>query len=195
MQQLHRKKCVDASVMRGAECHIDHQLLRIKVMTDQRTYHQRTLQSRERGRFAVDGLHGGRRRKEENSKMQDFQRQVSDAVKTLWPSVESGMCELKWTVIKIATVDVAKESLGVEIRRQTDWYRESSESLEPLLQRRSSLYSKWLASGGESDRSKFAKARYDARRAVREAKNAWFQARVAESKRGRFSGKKAWQCI
>ena len=93
MQQLHRKKCVNASVMRGAECHTDHQLLRIKVMTDQRTYHQRTLQSRERGRFAVDGLHGGRRRKEEN--LQEFQRQVSDAVKALWSPVEFSTCELK----------------------------------------------------------------------------------------------------
>ena len=83
--------------------------------------------------------------------------------------------------IKTAIVDAAKESWGVEIRRQPDWFRESSESLEPLFQRRSSLYTNWLASGRESDRSKFAKARCDARKAVREAKNAWFQARAAET--------------
>ncbi len=120
---------------------------------------------------------------------------MSQVLKSKWPSTELGTCEEKWSAVTSALVDTAEEYLGFQTRKQPDWFKESLTTLEPLLQRRSSLYSKWLSSGKESDRRKFAKAQCDARRAVRVAKNEWFRARADEAQRGRFSGKRAWQCI
>ena len=42
---------------------------------------------------------------------------------------------------------------------------------------------------------KFSKARSEARRAVRDAKNRWFMDEAEEAQKVRFEGKKVWQCI
>ena len=91
--------------------------------------------------------------------------------------------------------ETAESCLGIEDRKQPDWFRDNAATIEPSLQKRNKSYIKWLSSGQEEDRRKFTKARCDARRTVREAKNAWFQAKAEEAQRDRFSGKQAWQCI
>ena len=45
------------------------------------------------------------------------------------------------------------------------------------------------------DLQRFRQARGDARRAVRAAKNSWFQAMADEAQKGRFGGKEVWRCI
>ena len=60
---------------------------------------------------------------------------------------------------------------------------------------RNRLYTKWLCSGKERDRKRFAKLRSDTRRATRQAKNAWFQSKAAEAQKGRHGGKVVWRCI
>ena len=92
-------------------------------------------------------------------------------------------------------MEAAKSTLGVEKRRHPDWFRESANSLEPILQKRNQLYLRWLGSGLSSDRQNFTKAQSEARRAVRAAKNAWFTSKAEEAHRSRFSGKKVWKCI
>ena len=47
----------------------------------------------------------------------------------------------------------------------------------------------------ESDQRKFVRMQRDARKAVREAKNDWFQSKAAEEQRGRHGGKVVWRCI
>ena len=42
MRQRDKRKCMDVSVMRGAECHMDHTLLRIKLKTKQVNFHTNT---------------------------------------------------------------------------------------------------------------------------------------------------------
>ena len=44
-------------------------------------------------------------------------------------------------------VEAGQEVLGQEGQQHPDWFRESSEILEPLFQRRNLLYTKWLSSG------------------------------------------------
>ncbi len=74
--------------------------------------------------------------------------------------------------MKTSLTNAAEKCLGFAKRKQPDWFRESSSILEPLFQRRNSLYSKRLSSGKERDKKKFAKARCDTRRVARQAKNA-----------------------
>ena len=89
----------------------------------------------------------------------------------------------------------ADSVLGYEKHRNPDWFSESMNNLEPLLERRNQLYSKWLSSRRDSDRLQFLEARRTARKAVRTAKNVWFQNKAEEAQRVRFGGKKVWQCI
>ena len=47
-----------------------------------------------------------------------------------------------------------------------------------------------------ADLSKFKEARNVARKAIRNAKNSWFQGKAEElSREGAFCGKKVWKCI
>ena len=98
----------------------------------------------------------------------------------------------KWTKMKEALTAAADSVLGYEKHRNPDWF---SDTLEPLLERRNQLYSKWLSSRRDSDRLQFLEARRRARKAVGAAKNAWFQNIAEEAQRVRFGGKKVWQCI
>ena len=108
---------------------------------------------------------------------------------------DNGTMTEKWLAIRSALTGAAESIFGTERRRYPDWFAENACRLEPLFQSRNHLYSKWLSTGRESDRQRFAKAHSEARRAVREAKNEWFQDKAKEANHGRFGGKKVWQCI
>ena len=69
--------------------------------------------------------------------------------------------------MKAALKATADSTLGYEKRRNLDWFRESPNTLEPLLQKRNRMYSKWLRSGHNRDKLRFLNARRAACQAVR----------------------------
>ena len=91
--------------------------------------------------------------------------------------------------------DTAKSVLRVEKRRLPDWFRDSANSLEPILEKRNQLYLKRLGSCLSSDKHNVCRARFEARRAVRIVRNVWFTSKAEEAQQSRFGGKKVWKCI
>ena len=67
-----------------------------------------------------------------------------------------------------------------------DWFQESMEELKPLLQQRNDAYNKWLAAKRKADSSRFKEAKNVARKAIRNAKNSWFQRKAEEGRKGVF---------
>ena len=67
-----------------------------------------------------------------------FQKLASKSAKEQWKV--DGLIQEKWEVLRSALTDAAKSALGVEKRRQPDWFRDSANSLEPTLQKRNQLY-------------------------------------------------------
>ena len=122
-----------------------------------------------------------------------FQEEVDSRITKEWK--ENGTVTEKWSAIRTSLTNAAETVLGTRRRQYPDWFTENSDNLEPLFRSRNQHYSRWLSTGQESDRQKFAKARSEARRAVREAKNRWFQEKAKEAQHGRFGSKKVWQCI
>ena len=98
--------------------------------------------------------------------------------------------EEKWSALRSALTETAKEVLRTEQCRHPDWFRGSIESLEPLFHRRNQLYSKYLSSRSEADRLRFAEARRLAHQATRAPKIAWFQGKAEEAQKERFGRKK-----
>ena len=103
--------------------------------------------------------------------------------------------EEKWESLKAGLCETAESVLGYETRRQPDWFRESEADIKPLLERWTRLYTLWLSTAREGDWKKFVKARSDARRAVRGAKDNWFQRKALEAQRSQFGGKAVWRCV
>ena len=187
-----RRRCLDASVKRGAECNTDHQLLRIKLHMSKLYQAAKTAPSPQR--FDISKLAGPSLNEDgQNTSRGHFQELANKLVKENWKA--DGSIEDKWVTIRSALTTAAKTALGVKKRRHPDWFRENAISLEPILQKKNQLYQKWLGSGRSSDRQRFAKARSEARRAVRAAKNAWFTSKAEEAEQSRFGGKKVWKCI
>ena len=122
-----------------------------------------------------------------------FQEEVNSRASKAWK--ENGTATEKWSAIRASLTEAAETVLGTEHRQYPDWFSENSQNLKPLFRSRNQHYSKWLSTGKEQDRQRFVKARSDARRAVREAKNSWFHETAEEAQRGRFGSKKVWQCI
>ena len=98
-------------------------------------------------------------------------------------------------MIESALTEAAKSELRYEHLKQPDWFQESLETLEPLLCQKNQLYAKWLSTGQTNDRRRFSEARAAARKAVRAAKNYWYQHKAKEAQQGRFGGKLVWACI
>ena len=188
-----RRKCLDATVKRGAECNTDHQLLRIKMrMTKLHTGRGRT--PRLTTRFDVSKLNGPL--VDENGRDTSrgaFQDLASKLVVEEWKEDKS--VDEKWIAVRSALTGAAKTVLGEKKRSDPDWFQESAAKLETLFQKRHQLYLKWLSSGLICDKQKFAQARSEACRAVRAAKNAWFSGKAEEAQQVRFGGKKVWRCI
>ena len=112
-------------------------------------------------------------RAEDNEKKKVFVEQVLEKASEVWP-VEGSVQE-KWSVIRSALKEVADDVLGRVRNFQPDRFRESIEELKPLLQQRNDAYRRWLYSKKTVDLSRFKEARKASRRAVRNAKNRWFQ--------------------
>ena len=95
----------------------------------------------------------------------------------------------------ICTPQLSEAILGTESRYHLDWFRECADELEPILQRRNKLYSKWLATKCAENQRRFQLARGEAHRLIRDAKNQWFQEKEDEAQKARFGGKSVWKCI
>ena len=192
MRQRDRGKCLDVTVRRGAECNTDHHLLVMKLRLKRAPCgrRQRGMKSR---RFDVGKLMERCVGVEEENVKERYLQEVLQRAADNW-SEDAGV-ERKWSAVKSALVGAAEEVLGKADRRQPDWFQESAIALQPLLVARNIAYSKWLGSKRAADLGKFRQARSVARRAIRKAKNDWFQGKAEEVEKERFGGKKVWKAI
>ena len=181
-----------ACVKRGSECNTDHQLLRIKIRVKGKGGYCQ-LRNKVSKKFAVSRfMSRGGANSGADMYRDAYREHVSSKAVEVWK--DEGTVEEKWSAIRSALVEAGKEVLGQE-RQHPDWFRESSEILEPLFQRRDLLYTKWLSSGHAVDHRKYLKSRQDARKAVRNAKDTWFKRKADEAQESRFGVKKVWRCI
>ena len=166
MHQKDRRRCLDVTVKRGAECNTDHQLLCMKIKM-LGTCHRRIVPTVRTRRFDVAKLARNVRLEEgpsETPQQEAFQQQVANRASAAWP-VE-GSAEDKWEAMRSALLDSAEAVLCTKSRYHPDWFRECANELEPILQRRNKLYTKWLATKCADDQRRFRQARGEARRVM-----------------------------
>lgn len=191
VRQSDRKLCLDVTVRRGAVCNTDHQL----VVAKMKLWRFGKIRSKAKvsgiRRYDVGKLLS---KENEGQEVRDkYQEVVLERASESWP--EDGDVMAKWEAVRSAMTSAADDVLGTTARRQPDWFQESMSQLRPLLKQRNEAYSRWLGSGNQVDLIKFREARGIARRAVRNAKNAWFLEKAEEVERERFGGKHVWRCI
>ena len=191
MRKQDQKRCLDAAVKRGAERNTDHQLLCIKI----RLNHRRGFGARvtSRKRFDVFKLTKSAQDEVRLATQASFVEAVEGKIKDAWSECKTG--DEKWAIIKSAFTESGRAVLGTNNKRNPDWFRESVSTITPVLTHRNQLCNRWLSSQKQIDLRKFREARSKARKVIREAKNAWFQAKAEEAQKSRFGGKVVWRCI
>ena len=124
--------------------------------------------------------------------MEEFQEEVVERARVAWP--EEGMAEDKWKAVCTALTEAADSRLDRVKGRQPDWFQESLDELRPKLRNKNDDYIKWLATSKGEDLLQFKEARSVARKAIRQVRNAWFQAKADEAQRQYFGGRVVWKC-
>ena len=193
--QSDRRHCLDAQVIRSAECGSDHQLLCVRFFLG--WYQHRVNPSAvhlKRGRFDISKL--VRPKNDETNRdtpLRLYQNSVSEHISDKWKPSDS--VEKKWCVLRDSIVGAASDVLGHRQRKQHDWYAESLSILEPLIAERNNLYSLWLQHGRSSDLQNFKNARSNTRAGVRKAKSDWISTHAELANVNRFSGRTVWHCV
>ena len=195
MRKRSRRKCLDVSVMRGADCNTDHRMLRTKVVVGRKKqFRRRAVPEVAVWRLDVTKLkarcvdESGR-----ETSMGSFVRVVEQELQTKWD--ETSTVQEKWDKLKSALCDGTKTELGYEDRKQPDWFRESEKDLKSLFSERNRLYVLWVSTSKDVYKVKYKVAQRTARRAMAVAKDKWFQRKAFEAERGRHGGKLVWKCI
>ena len=144
--------CLDITVICGAVCNTDHQMLRMKLLV----WHRRMICRKVKAgmnakRFDVKILQGRSEADKGGETTRGvFQRKVCDRARELWKEKET--LEEKWGAVKAALCETAEAVLVLEARKQLNWFRESEAAIKPLLEERNKLYSLWQSTGQERDR-------------------------------------------
>ena len=114
MRKGHRRKCLDVSVMRGADCNTDHKLLRVKVVVGKKKSFSRDAAGTAVRRWDVSKLKGRcvDERGRETS-LGSFVRSVNQRLQEEWDGTKC--VQEKWDTLKTALCDGAKTELGYEI--------------------------------------------------------------------------------
>ena len=134
MKQSQRRKCLDVSVMRGAQCSTDHQMLRVKLRVEPGRQQYRSSANRPHNKFDISKLkEQAADRRGKTAAKEHFQEMVGEKLNVLWKETDS--IEQKWTSLKSALCEAAEATIGREKRRQTDWFREGALAIRPLLQK------------------------------------------------------------
>ena len=185
MRQRDKGLCLNVAARRGAECNTDHHFVCMKLRL-KRTPGGRVGKGVKCKRFDVEKLRDKCNGVEEESVKSQYLQGVLERAEDEWCD-EAGV-EGQWSAVKSALVSTEKV-LGRTGHLQPGWFQESIEALQPLLVARNAGYSRWLGTGRMEDLSKFQQARSTAKRAIRKAKNDWFQEKAREIEREVWGGR------
>ena len=182
----------------SAEYNSDHNLLCARFALRKRFYHFPRA-SVNRHRFDVAKL-SQRQDGQEMSPLQMFQQTVRERLEAGCSPGEGGCVSVSglWSTMRNALTESAKELLGHRHRVHPDWFLESRDSLQPLVDVQNQCYNDWLRAGrlsGDELHMKFKSVRSAARTALRRAKNTWFQTYAKKLQTSRFDSVRIWACV
>lgn len=165
-------------VMRGAECHTDHYMVRSVVQFCIDVPRKSCQPPRRKPKLAVSRLQNTDFRRLYQLKCSEKLEQFSGINGSIehFPSVEGF-----WTAIKTTLREVAEEVLGVVRTKAPDWFTENEEEISRLISLKNTAYQATLA-GRETRRIRrdLKEARSVLQRRLREIKNDWWHRKAEE---------------
>ena len=189
MRQNQRRCCVDAQVMRGAECWSDHCLVRAKLRMNNKS-RRRITQQNGRGKGTK---HLNMNQLKSDDVSNSLKSRLSDLLSQRWSSHLPVQDKLAALVDSVK--EVANQVLASVTRKAADWFLENKHEIKPALDKRNHLLRAWLSSGLESDKTRYVKQKGAVQRLIRHVKNKWFQEKAKEIEFQIDRSKSAWKSL
>eukprot|EP00117_Sycon_ciliatum_P005203 scpid28797/ scgid9244/ Craniofacial development protein 2; p97 bucentaur protein len=189
LRQDQRVFCQDVTVMRGASFWTDHCMVRSKLALD--FSRPRKSQSAPR-RLAVHNLHDSDIRKEFQTKLDDV---LGNGPGLQQESPGDDTIDSSWSRVRDPLISVSSSVLGYKRRAQPDWFLESRDELEPLIQEKNKHHQILLANDTRQNRQVFRRHQRLVAKAVRDAKDRWVMKTARHAEGAKKDGRTRWRCI
>ena len=169
-RQRDQRDIVNTRAFRGADCNTDHNMVLSKIAFSLRKQVKKT---------------GGQHRYNLNvarlkcdSVRKDFQRSMTTSLQesTTGDSDVVG----KWETLRDTVFNTAKEILGKPKRKHQDWFDETDEELNRLLEERNQAKARQLTVNTRSTRANLASARSKLQKYTRQKKSQWWETKAEE---------------
>ena len=166
VRQSNTQDITSTRIMRGEDCSTDNFLVRTICKFHIKLIRRRTKASvpkRVNVRSPVDDF-------EVQTK---FQKALASKMNSLDQSSETSINE-QWQSISAATHAVMLENLEPPTRRNTDWFDENNESIQPFLDERTTARNEMLNTGLRSKTAKFKECKRKVQSSLRQMKDDWW---------------------
>lgn len=185
MRASQRIHCRDVQVMRGASCWTDHRLVRSKL---------NIMAPRPRGMggksFLLFAVHEFVRSTKREVYRKTLEQQLQDK-----PHSDDYTSKQNWDTLKDCIVSAAEEAVGRGRRKHPEWFKESSDTLLPLVEAKNRAHQKVLQSNATADRKEFRRHQRLVKRAVDKAKEDWICRVAKEAEAAVKDGRTRWERI
>ena len=101
-----------------------------------------------------------------------YQQKVEDPL-TAEPHNHEESADHNWYTLKKNIMTAAEESLGMERKKQPNWFLEASDTLSPLLEAKNAAHMKMLKTNTTANQKAFQKHQRIVKKAVDVAKEEW----------------------
>ena len=184
-----RSEWHDVQVMRGANCWSEHSMVRGKFSYEVGHKKFYPVASARYRPIAVARL-----RDDKVSKA--FSEKVSDLLPAEAVDVDGGVdTEQEWAAMRKCVVAASSEVLGYETRRQPDWFRDSVDTLRPLIERKNAAHQEFLQKDTRDSKLVFRTQQRAVQRAVNAAKEVWIERVATHADNLDCHSRMQWECV
>ena len=184
MRAAQRFFCTDVQVMRGANCWSDHAMVRTKVRI-----HFPRLKKAPANTLPL-AVHALQREEIRDTYQQKLTECLFEQAHD-----SDGSVEQNWETLKNCMVSAGEVVVGRGGKKQPDWFVDSADTLQPLLDEKNAAYDRFLQAKSPSSKKEFRRHQRIVKRAVDTAKEDWICKVASDAEKAKKDGHQRWMCV
>ena len=175
----------DVRVMRSTNCWSDHQMVRAKLRV------KTIFSPRDKGKPTVPFVTYLLR----NSAFKDNYRENLTEKPLAAPHDSESKAEQNWETLKSCILKARKETVGRAKKSQPDWFLESIDTLQPLIDVKNKAHNQMIQSSAIASCKEFRRHQRLVKVTMDRAKEEWIRRTAQEGEKAVKDGRTRWQSI
>lgn len=158
-------------VMRGAECQTDHMMLRCKLKMSIKPFARKTNAQTVR-KLNVAPL-------KTTAVKEELAEKIEVALANN-PSDPTWTVTEEWNALRDSIYNASKSVLGVNSKKQPDWFAENAAFILPLINAKNDAFKAWLGSNTRSTKARLRNCQQRLQQETRQMKDKWLARKAQE---------------